>query len=239
MLQLHGFCTLGQIGYLGSFAIACNSLTGPAMLHLPATFHRSGLIPTLFTLCFVCVLTAACSLHMANTISKIPGNADFKKEVRHSHDVAWFHSQLLIGSFVFAPLHRKVEYAETFRAFWGPKSYAFTQALFFVCISCLNISSIVDVAQTVDTALGNYYVSVALQISWDPEEDLLSLIHWRASECSDDMKVDGTCLPYFDDGKPMSAILTSGYVICTVIFLPMALMDLKVGTLCSARPFEP
>jgi hypothetical protein len=122
----------------------------------------------------------------------------------------------------------KVEYAETFREFWGPKSYAFAQALFFVCISCLNISSIVDVAQTVDTALGNYYVSVALQISWDAEEDFFSWIHWRASECSEDMKVAGTCLPYFDDGKPMSVILTSGYVICVAIFLPMALLDLKV-----------
>jgi hypothetical protein len=128
----------------------------------------------------------------------------------------------------------KVEYAETFRAFWGPRSYAFAQALFFLCISCLNISSIVDVAQTVDTALGNFYVTVALQISLDPDEDLLSWIHWRASECSEDMKVEGTCLPYFDDGKPWSAILTSGYVICVVILLPMALLDLKVGSLNSS-----
>jgi len=36
-----------QIGFLGSLAIATNSLTGPAMLCLPATFQRSGVIPTI------------------------------------------------------------------------------------------------------------------------------------------------------------------------------------------------
>ena len=34
------------IDFLGSMAIAVNSLTGPAMLCLPATYQRSGLIPT-------------------------------------------------------------------------------------------------------------------------------------------------------------------------------------------------
>jgi amino acid permease len=72
----------GQIGYLGSFAIAVNSLTGPAMLHLPATFQRSGVIPTLATLIFICILAALCSLHLADTISKVPGNSNFKQEVR-------------------------------------------------------------------------------------------------------------------------------------------------------------
>ncbi|CAB9498574.1 expressed unknown protein [Seminavis robusta] len=194
----------GKIGYLGSYAIACNSLTGPAMLHLPATFHRSGLIPTLFVLIFVCILAALCSLHMANTISKVPGNSNFKEEV---------------------------EYAEVFRFFWGERAYMLAQLLFFLCISCLNISSIVDTAQTVDTALGNYAGSVALQISWDPEEDTLSWIHWVASECSQEVKIAGDCLPYVDDGEDSSVILTAGYMIVVVIFLPMALMDLKENAL--------
>jgi len=44
-------------------------------------FRRSGLIPTLVTLVFVCAIAAFCSLHMANTISKVPGNHNFKEEV--------------------------------------------------------------------------------------------------------------------------------------------------------------
>jgi len=200
--DMHAYLTdhTGRIGYLGSMAIACNSLTGPAMLHLPATFHRAGLIPTMFTLTFVCVLAALCSLHMANTISKIPGNSDFKKEV---------------------------EYAETFRKFWGHRSFVFAQAMFFICITCLNISSIVDTAQTVDTALGNFKGTFGVQISWAADDPILSVVEWKAGECSEDMRVSGTCLPFFDDGKPSSIILTLGYVICVAIFLPMALMDLK------------
>lgn len=75
---------MGRIGALGSLSIAVNSLTGPAMLNLPDTFHRSGLIPTTLTVLFVCLLSAMCCLHMANTISKVPGNSDFKREVRRS-----------------------------------------------------------------------------------------------------------------------------------------------------------
>lgn len=45
----------GSIGYLGSYAIAVNSLTGPAMLELPAAYAVSGLIPTTATILFVCL----------------------------------------------------------------------------------------------------------------------------------------------------------------------------------------
>lgn len=120
-----------------------------------------------------------------------------------------------------------MEYAETFRSFWGKKSFVFAQLVFFVCITCLNISSIVDTAQTVDTALGNFKGTIGLQISWNPEDDFFGFVDWRESECTDDMRAKGTCLPFFDDGKPSSIILTLGYMICVAIFLPMALLDLK------------
>jgi hypothetical protein len=72
---------IGSIGYLGSFSLAVNSLTGPAMLNLPDTFQRSGIIPTIFTLVFVAVLSAFCCLHISNTISKVSDNSNFRKEV--------------------------------------------------------------------------------------------------------------------------------------------------------------
>jgi hypothetical protein len=72
---------IGKIGFLGSMSIAVNSLTGPAMLNIPDTYQRAGLIPTTATVIFVCILSALCCLHMANTISKVPGNSNYKKEV--------------------------------------------------------------------------------------------------------------------------------------------------------------
>ena len=40
---------IGKIGFLGSMSIAVNSLTGPAMLNIPDTFQRAGVIPTTLT----------------------------------------------------------------------------------------------------------------------------------------------------------------------------------------------
>jgi hypothetical protein len=112
------------VGFLGSISIAMNTLTGPAMLQLPATFQRSGIIPTCATIVFVSVLCNLCALSFANTISKVPGNLGFTKEI---------------------------EYSEAFRIFWGRSWYIFTQIAFSLCILCQLLASIVDVAQVVDT----------------------------------------------------------------------------------------
>lgn len=66
---------------LGSVAIAVNSLTGPAMIDLPYLYQTAGFIPTTVTLAFICVLSTLCALHLANVISKVPGNRNFHKEV--------------------------------------------------------------------------------------------------------------------------------------------------------------
>lgn len=188
-----------SIGMWGSMAIAVNSLTGPAMLDLPATFQRSGLIPTLGTLFFVCFLTAFCSLHMADTISKYPGNASFQKEV---------------------------EFSESFRHFWGHKWFVVTQAVFFLCVSCLNISSIVDTSQVVDTFVGHWVsggsgailfstTNVMEWVTWDPKVD-----------CTHHQLKHGECLA-FGTYEGQGLLLSIGYIITMLIFFPMALMDLK------------
>ena len=63
-------------------AIAVNSLAGPAILQLPATYQEAGIMPTTITLILVGLLSSLCSLHMANIVSKVPGNKTFDKEVR-------------------------------------------------------------------------------------------------------------------------------------------------------------
>ena len=72
----------GTIGMFGGISIAVNSLTGPAMLSLPATFQRSWLIPTIMVLLLVCFLSSSSSSLMANIISSVPGNENFQREVR-------------------------------------------------------------------------------------------------------------------------------------------------------------
>ena len=55
-----------------------------------------------------------------------------------------------------------------------------------------------------------------LQVDW---------IRWDYSICSNDMLIQGDCFPFYDsDG----ILFTIGYMIVILVFLPMALMDLKV-----------
>jgi Tryptophan/tyrosine permease family len=201
---------------LGSMAIAINSLTGPAMLNLPATYVRSGIIPTTTTLIFVCLLSSRCSLHMANTISKVPNNIEFQQEV---------------------------EYSDVFRHFLGSQWYITTQIIFLCCITCLNISSIVDTSQVVDTFIGNWIPggTVALQLfshstqqQYEPDAaefiektffwHIVQFARWDRSECTTDEVEQGLCLPFAGcDG----ILLTLGTLITTLLFLPLALLDLK------------
>jgi hypothetical protein len=183
---------------LGSMSIAVNSLTGPAMLALPATFRRSGIVPTCTCILFVCALSALCCLHMSNTISKCPGNATFTKEI---------------------------EYSQAFCIYWGRSWLLITQVLFFCCITCLNISSIVDVAQVIDSFLGHWNASnggtIALQIL---SLSNARIMQWDYSACDEIDIVRGMCLPY---AGANGLLITAGNIAATCIFMPLALMDLK------------
>lgn len=190
---------INQIGYLGSTAIAVNSLTGPAMLCLPDTYQRSGLIPTTLTIVFICIVSALCCLHMSNTISKVENNQHFKSDIG---------------------------YSEAFAQFWGNKSYMYTQILFFFCITCLNVSSIVDTAQVLDTFFGHWIPSGsrAINFQWINNNVHIRWITWDYSVCSEEMLISGECIPF---QHTEGILFTIGYAITFIIFLPMALTDLK------------
>ena len=82
-------------------------------------------------------------------------------------------------------------------------------------------------AQVVDTFLGHWSPSgsVAINFLWNGGKIDSQMVHWDYSLCSEEMKLEGTCLPFFqDDG----IVLTAGYAVVFLIFVPMALMDLKV-----------
>mmetsp|Transcript_760 Transcript_760/g.1168 ORF Transcript_760/g.1168 Transcript_760/m.1168 type:complete len:488 (+) Transcript_760:166-1629(+) len=188
----------GTIGMLGSISIAVNSLTGPAMLNLPSVFQKSGLIPTTLTIAFLCVLSTFCSLHMANVISKVPGNAHF---------------------------HKEIEYSEAFRFFWGQKAFVITQIAFFACITCLNVASIIDTAQVVDQILSKFRGG-AVAFEWQKYGGW-EIIRWAAHNCSGERIKNGQCIPFEADTNNTAWMLTTGYILSGVLFLPMSLKDLK------------
>ena len=133
---------------------------------------------------------------MANTISKVDGNTHFKREV---------------------------EYSDAFRFFWGQEWFVITQVIFFGCITCLNISSIVDTAQVVDTFLGNWWPwggAAAINI----HDGVWSVKRWDNSFCSEEERNDGSCTPF---SETEGLIWTAGNVVVHLLFFPFALLPLK------------
>jgi len=200
----------GNIGMLGSIAIMVNSLTGPAMLNLPSTFQKSGLIPTTMAIVLLCILSSLCSSHTANVISKVPGNFAFQKEI---------------------------EYSEVFRRTWGQRAFIFTQIAFFCCITCLNVASIVDTAQVVDQLIsrtipkGTAAFRYGMNVTTSSHE--LAPVWWSHQVCVDEQNqtsVVDSCIPFEEDRSEHVYLLSAGYIVSCLLFLPMSLKDLKENT---------
>jgi hypothetical protein len=153
---------------------------------------------------------------MANTISKVPGNTNFTEEV---------------------------EYSSAFQEFWGKRWFIATQVLFFCCITCLNISSIVDTSRVVDTFFGHWspFGAVAYRISAQEVAYSIDAVQWDYTECSNIDVNEVACLPfrtYNDTQKENDAVLlSSGDLVTTLIFLPLALMDLKENSFAQVVGF--
>mmetsp|Transcript_36974 Transcript_36974/g.42305 ORF Transcript_36974/g.42305 Transcript_36974/m.42305 type:complete len:465 (+) Transcript_36974:94-1488(+) len=193
----------GQYGTLGSMSIAMNFLTGPAMLQIPSLFQKSGLIPTTICIIFTCIFTTLGCLHFANAISKLPGNQNYSIEV---------------------------EYSDAFYKYWpspNSKMGVATEIIFFLCVTCLNVSSLIDSAEVFDimvAVLGGS--SHALRIT--TSESTVGGLDW-AYESWDFGSCDTSedCIPFLDHGDEGGVLLTTGYIINVLLFLPLALMDLQ------------
>lgn len=186
----------GGIGFIGSLAIAVNYTVGPAMLDIPAVYQKSGLIPTTAAILLISAVSIACSLNLANVVSKIPGNKYFTK---------------------------KIGYSDTFNLQWNRQWFIFTHLMFFFCLLCQTIASIVDMAQVIDVFIVSYISQYSYAIRFSPFP--FSIIKWNKTLCPS----DGGCDPFNTDENGFSISL--GYIITAACFLPMALMDLKENTI--------
>eukprot|EP00980_Cylindrotheca_fusiformis_P028858 scaffold22660_cov127-Cylindrotheca_fusiformis.AAC.12 len=198
---------VGSIGYLGSMSIAVKY------------DHRIFVLLVKFD---------PVSLIFCVSCSQLTDRSRNVKLTRHISK-SRIHTDGLDPNFRGYPFFivlKEIEYSECFESFWGHRSFILTQILFFFCITCLNVSSIVDTSQVVDTFFGHLFDggSAAVQFSWE-EGPSVGVIRWDYSACSEQTKLDGDCVPFATDG---GNVLTLGYIVSCAIFVPMALMDLKV-----------
>jgi hypothetical protein len=93
-----------EIGYLGSFSIAINSLAGPAVLQLPFQYQQSGFVITTLALCGVAVLSVACSLYVCRVVQSIPSAAKVERPIELSTAVRYFWGRRVSGGRVLVCL---------------------------------------------------------------------------------------------------------------------------------------
>lgn len=196
----------GEYGTLGSTSIAVNFLTGPAMLEIPALFQKSGLIPTTLCIIIICASSSLGNLHFANAISKLPGNYNFDKQV---------------------------EYSDAFRHYWpnNPIWFQSTQLIFFLCVTCLTMSSLADSAQVFDMMLANggFLGGKSYALRFVPSSTTLNggfdcfYESWDFDSCSS----EEDCVPFSDHEDQGGILLTFGYLLNVIFFMPLALMDLQ------------
>jgi hypothetical protein len=103
-----------------------------------------------------------------------------------------------------------------------------TQISFFCCITCLNIASIVDTAQVVDQILSRFRGG-AVAFEW--RQGGWEIIRWAAHNCSGERIQNGKCIPFEADHNNDTWLLTTGYLLSALMFLPMSLKNLKENTL--------
>lgn len=133
---------------------------------------------------------------------------------------------------------------------WGKKSFMFTHVMFFLCITCLNIASIVDTAQVIDQILARQFSNgtIAFQFAIpgrgnQNEGGIIDyeLLWWNRKQClmgasrlgQDDFEDMDDCIPFQSVSSGHDTwIITVGYLIAGLLFLPLSLKDLKVGHFC-------
>lgn len=183
-----------SIGTIGSLTIAINALAGPAVLQLPFQYQQSGLVPTTLCLLAVAGLSIGCCQCTAWTVSALPDNSKFVLPI---------------------------EFSDAFAYFGSPRMYRWMQILFFGCTLCLNLASMIDTAEVVDTTLGVSVGTLGLDITNG------AIQTWSHLPCTRKSIKLGQCDPFSDVSSP---ILTLGYVITAAVFLPICLMHLKENT---------
>lgn len=57
------------------------------------------------------------------------------------------------------------------------------------------------------------------------------IIRWAAHNCSGERMKDGICVPFEANSSDSPWMLTAGYIVAMIMFLPMSLKDLKENTM--------
>lgn len=184
------------IGWLGSFALVVNNITGPGMLHLAIVFQKAGLVVPLAVFGLICVSSTGAAHLLCDAITRMPGNAN---------------------------LGVRTEFSDTFSHFLGRRSFTASQVFFFLAIFTQTVASIIGTAQSMDGLIvllcdrtWAMEVFAGRFVVWTPGE--YCGVHANHSEC--------VPFSSFHGAPKIGCIITAGYLATLVLMAPMGFWNL-------------
>ena len=209
---------LKTIGYFGSFVLLLNNTMGPAMMGLPQVFQDAGVIPTTVAIVVIGVMSSLTSGFLSNSISLLPGNGNFDQEI---------------------------SFAMAFKLIIGKNWFHFAETMFLISCMVQACASLIETAQSLDGFIASFLIgrTYALEILPQPR-----IVSWSAASCVFDNGSAGSsaptvnannynvygrllaeaslseCTPFHNSG---SLVLTLGFVVTTMLFMPFGRGHLK------------
>eukprot|EP00667_Euglena_gracilis_P009833 EG_transcript_9990 len=184
---------------MGSIALMVNNVISPGMVALPLVYQQAGwLVPTLSMLFAFLASSFACVM-LAEAMQRAPGNHRFGHRLEYCDVVAHYMGNRGYGS----------------RATWELIAVLF----YNISLTCMNVGSIIIMAQTADQIL-LFLFSQSFALELYPH---LGFMTETATRLAADT------LPFATDlhGAPNPVVLTLGYLLSAVVFLPLGFMTLE------------
>jgi hypothetical protein len=187
------------IGKFGSFVLLVNNLTGPGMLGFPNLFQKAGILPVLGGIFFVFICASLCGTLLADSIASIPNNSRYDLQI---------------------------DFSSAFRYTVGEDWYVVAETLFLISCVVQASAGIVETAQSLDGFIASFLLGKTYAIEFYPT---LQFISWSPDLCHEETISSkesnlADCTPFHNAG---TLVFTLGFLITTLIFLPLGRGHLK------------
>eukprot|EP01041_Mallomonas_annulata_P012983 gene12983-27402_t len=193
--------TTKTLGHFASIALITNNIIGPAMMGIPFLFVQAGILPVVFAVILAWLCSSLCGTLLADTIGGISGNSNF---------------------------NRHVMFSSAFQSIIGGRWYMVAEALFLSSCMIQACAGLVETAHALDGFLASFLINKTYALQIMPS---LRLLVWSPTDCNPDgeygdkdVYVASQCTPFYGDGP---LIITLGFVLVTILFLPLGLGHLK------------
>ncbi len=116
-----------------------------------------------------------------------------------------------------------VEYSNAFEIVIGRQFYVFAESLFVTACLIQCTTGIVQAAQSLDSFFASYLLGQTYALQLIPSIEFIS---WSEDSCVKGASIGALakCVPFLEDG---SLVLTLGFAVVTLIFLPLGMQNLK------------